>query len=163
MSFASLQPVDIKELSTQNSPLTSQFPEHLISLYKKSTENLTELEKSEVSKLLTEFQDIFVGPDGKFGRTPLAKHSIDTGNSKPIKIPPRRITYAQRPTGDQNMLPSNIIEPSGSASSAPLLLVKKKGKSWRFCVDHRKLNSVTRKDAYPLPKIDEALDALTGA
>ena len=74
MSVASLQPVDMKEdCYTESSQLTSQFPEHLRSLYEKSTENLTELEKSKASELLTEFQDIFVGPDGKFGRTPLAK------------------------------------------------------------------------------------------
>lgn len=138
MSVASLQPINIKEQNTGCSQLSSQFPEHLRSLYDKSTENLTELEKSQVSKLLTEFQNIFVGLDGKFGRTPLAKHSIDTGNSKPIIISPRRVPYAQRPIVEQEI--KNMLQN-----------------------DYRKLNTVTKKNAHPLPKIDEALDALTGA
>ena len=43
------------------------------------------------------------------------------------------------------------------------MLVKKKDCSWRFCVDYRKLNSVTLQDAYPLPRIDESLDIFTGS
>lgn len=91
---------------------------------------------------------------------------IDTGKHKPIKIPPRRLPYAQREIVEkeiQKMLDNNIIEPSESPWSAPLLLVEKKDKTWRFCVDYRQLNKITKKDAYPLPRIDESLDALAGA
>jgi hypothetical protein len=64
----------------------------------------------------------------------------------------------------QKMLDDDIIiEPSESSWSAPLLLVEKKDKTWRFCVDYRQLNKVTRKDVYPLPRIDESLDPLAGA
>ena len=63
------------------------------------------------------------------------KHSIDTGNSKPIKIPPRRLTYAKKEIS--KMLDDDVIEPSDSPWSAALLLVAKKDGSWRFCVDYR--------------------------
>ena len=61
------------------------------------------------------------------------------------------------------MLRKNIISPSQSPWSSPVILVRKKDGSLRFCVDYRKVNSVTRKDAYPLPRIDETLDTLAGS
>ena len=58
------------------------------------------------------------------------------------------------------MLDSKLIRPSSSPWISPVVLVRKKnGKLW-FCVDYRKLNSITKKDAYPLPCIDEMLNTL---
>jgi len=63
----------------------------------------------------------------------------------------------------QDLLNQDLIEPGHGAWSSPIVLVRKKDGSWRFCVDYRKLNSVTIQDAYPLPRIDESLDALAGS
>ncbi|GFV14198.1 retrovirus-related Pol polyprotein from transposon opus [Trichonephila clavipes] len=61
------------------------------------------------------------------------------------------------------MLDEGIVQPSESPWSSPVVLVRKKDGSWRFCVDYRKLNIVTKKDVYPLPRIDDTLDCLKGA
>jgi hypothetical protein len=60
------------------------------------------------------------------------------------------------------MLKSEVVQPSSSPWASPIVLVKK-DKSFRFCVDYRKLNDVTYKDAYPLPRIDDTLDSLSGS
>lgn len=61
------------------------------------------------------------------------------------------------------MLDKGIIRPSSSSYASPVILVKKKDGAIRFCVDYRGLNSITSKNVYPLPRIDDALDSLQGA
>jgi len=78
---------------------------------------------------------------------------------------PRRLLPFRREEVHQllcDMLSSNILQPSASPWASPIVLVKKKDGFTRFCIEYRKLNSVTCTDAYPLPRID-ALDTLSGS
>ncbi len=97
------------------------------------------------------------------GRTTIIEHDINTGTARPIRLPPYRLPQAYRGTVKnemQEMLEHGVIEPSTSEWSAPIVLVKKKDGSMRFCVDYRRLNGVSEADAYPMPRIDEMIDRL---
>ena len=73
-----------------------KVPEHLACLFEKVSPTLTSEQKRKVKEFLVEFQDVFIGPDGKLGRSSIVKHTIDTGDTRPIKIPPRRLPIAQK-------------------------------------------------------------------
>lgn len=94
------------------------------------------------------------------------KHYIDTETSRPIKSHGRPLTPPEHQLIEQFVeegLDQGIIEKTDSPWSSPLLLVKKQDGSTRVCVDYRALNKVTRKNAYPLPKIDETYQFLSGS
>lgn len=96
----------------------------------------------------------------------MIKHRIRTGEALTIKQRPYRVTPEQRQEIQQQvtkLLKADVIEESYSPWAAPVVLVRKRDGTWRFCLDYRKLNSVTVKDSHPLPRVDDALDALSGS
>lgn len=101
------------------------------------------------------------------GRTHMVKHEIELiPGARPIKQRYYPVSPAKQHLIDQEikkMLDDDIIEPCKSPWSSPICLVKKKDDTYRFCVDYRQLNAVTRKDAYPLPLISSILDRLRDA
>jgi len=120
-------------------------------------------QKYELTKLLKKQADLFIEVSKQIGRTGLVKHRIDTGTSSPTVQGMRRIPEAQKRIIDEEvdkMLKHKVIRPSSSPYRANFVLVQKKDGSWRPCLDFRLLNSVTKKDQYPLPRIDETLDSM---
>jgi transposase InsO family protein len=118
-----------------------------------------------VKKLLLQYRDIFSVDSHDIGCTSLAEHNIDTGDNPAIFIPPYRRSRAERSDIEhhvQSMLENDVIEEADSPWGAPVFLTDKKDSAKRFVVDFRKLNEITRKDKFPMPHIDDALDQIAG-
>ena len=113
-----------------------------------------------------EYQDIFALSDLELGKTNLVKHHIPVTNPVPFKdrhtrIPPSQFEPLRKLL--KNMEEVGAIRKSNSPWSSSIVLVKKKDGNLRFCIDLRKLNARTIKDAYALPRIEETLDYLAGS
>lgn len=94
------------------------------------------------------------------------KHKIELTDNKPLKEPYRKIPpgiYNEVREHLQEMLNMGAIEESKSPWSSNVVIVRKKDGSIRFCIDYRKLNQRTIRDAYPIPKIDDTLHMLSGS
>ena len=131
-----------------------------------SAEKLTESKRNQLYVLLTAYADVFSCSDDELGRAGQLKHSINTGNHQPIsqpacRVPPYRRKEVQKLL--QDMQKRDVIQLSTSPWASPVVLVQKKNGTLRFCIDYRKLNAITRKDAYPIPRIDDTLDTLAGS
>ncbi|UYV79411.1 K02A2.6-like [Cordylochernes scorpioides] len=150
----------------QKSKREDNVPDHLQQVWEETMKELQPGQQKELATLLATYGNIFAKSSEDYGRTDLTKHRINTGESNPIKQAPNRIPLARRQEAEtlvKEMLDQNIIEPSSSPWVSPVVLVKKKDGSTRFCVDYRKLNDITKKDSYPFPRIDATLDTLAGS
>jgi len=114
--------------------------------------NLSITEAQALKELIVDYQDIFETKGGEHWRTEKVYHRIDTGDARPIRQPPRRLPLAKQAEVLillEDMKRKGVIEESGSPWSSPVVLVRKKDVSLRFCVDYRRLNDVTRRIAFP--------------
>ena len=129
-------------------------------------DELTQRQQEQLYAVLTQYGNVFADNSGDLRKTDEIQHNIDTRNATPVRQPARRIPVAQQEEVRKlplEMQEKNVIQPSRSPWSAPVVLVKKKDGSTRFCVDYRKLNAVTHKDAHPIPRIDDTLRSLAGS
>ena len=161
---SAIQPV--MDQPSRSSCDPSTLPDHLQGLLDQTSKDLDGSQRGQLASTLLQFVDLFPVPGSALtGHTDAVEHTIDTGHSTPIRCAPRRMSpqkIKQEETCVAEMLAGGQIEPSDSPWSAPVVLVtKKNGGTW-FCVEYRRLNLATVKDAYPLPRIDDTLDMLAG-
>ena len=166
-------------VSTQSTPESVAENQTVVNCESLSTERVAALrsllsdcsatlsadQQQKVWRLLVEFADVFSLDETDIGRTDLIKHRIETTDSVPVKIPPRRLPIAKRDLVQREIdrwLELGIIRESHSAYSAPVVLVQR-GSKVRLCIDYRRLNDKTVKDAIPSPNVEAILDALAGS
>ena len=141
----------------------NQLSPALEDLLGRASANLTKEQKRALRDLVSEFQDVFAEGVMQYGAARVPPHKINTKGHEAIRQAPRRLAPIKRPIVDKlidEMQRAGVIEPSESPWASPIVLVAKKDGSTRFCVDYRKLNAITEKDAHPLPKTDELLNGL---
>ena len=146
--------------------LTNEHQQTLWGMVEGAERSLGEEEKAQLFALLLEYYTLFATGDDDFGHTSKVQHRVDTGDAPPIRQSVRRMPQLRRQEAKKlldDMLDRAVIQPSCSPWASPVVLVPKKDGSLRFCIDYRKVNSVTRKDAYPLPHVDDTLDTLAGS
>lgn len=128
--------------------------------------DLTQEQQDQVVQLLLQYQDVFSISDDDLGHCDLLEHRIKTTDDVPIKQADRRVSPHLVPEVQkqlQKWLKDGIIQKSSSPYASQMVIVKKRDGKIRICVDYRELNSKTVKDAFPLPRIEEALESLKGA
>lgn len=122
--------------------------------------------RKRVSEKLNTYTDVFAHHDLDFGHATKVKHHIKLKDDTPFKqrprmIHPRDLEAVRRHL--KSLLEAGVIRESESPYSSPIVVVRKKNGDVRLCIDYRKLNSQTIKDAYALPNVEEAFSALTGS
>ena len=141
-------------------------PEHLKVLFTRSTEGMPDAECQVVAGLLVKYQNTFSRNEWDLGLTHLAEHPINTGDAYPVKQRPRRVplAYAQEEKqAIEDLLKKGVIQKSTSPWASPIVLVKKKNGSVRPCVDYRRVNALVKPDGFPLPRVQDCLDAVAGS
>ena len=148
--------------STAPGPALRPFPEGELDI----GETLTTEQRRRLFRLLDLFPDIMSTHESDTGLTDLVVHQIHTGDAAPINSRPYRLSFAERREVSklvEEYLAAGFIQESDSPWACPIVLVRKKDGTLRFCCDWRKLNGCTRRDAMPLPRIDDMIDRLAKA
>ena len=144
-----------------NEPLP--IPPHLEDPYNQAAQNYqTSLQRQEIRQPLNQYSDVSSSCDTDVGLSNRVQHSIPTlPDTQPIRQPPRRLGFEKNQEVDKqvhDLVEKGMVTATDSAWSAPVELVKKKDGSRRPCVDDRSLGTVTRRDADPLPQMNDSPD-----
>ena len=126
-------------------------------------ELLSAKQSEDLHHLLREHHNAFSLEEHERGEADCVEMEIHTGDATPRKVPARRMPFAVRQevaTQLRNMQKAGVIQPSSSPWASPVVIVRKKDGTYRFCVDYRALNAVTKADTFPLPRVDDLLDQL---
>ena len=135
--------------------------DELFSRIKIASKSLSPDQRKKIQLMLWRLRRAFAKNDNSIKQTDLAEHSINTGDAAPLRSRPYRLSHKEYEVVKEEidkMLKNNVIRKSNSPWASPVVLVQKKDGSIRFCVDYRRLNSVTKKDVYPIPRVDESLE-----
>lgn len=152
----------VKSTNLANTPM----PDHIQEMYHSCIKDLSPDEAKSVNILFLKHAAVFSKSKSDLGNTDIIQHRINTGLAPPIRLPPRRVPMAMKEAVDaevQRLIDTDLVVRSKSPWAFPLVPIRKKDNSIRICVDYRKLNEVTLPDSYPLPRIQDCLDALQNA
>ncbi|KAA0067574.1 Ty3/gypsy retrotransposon protein [Cucumis melo var. makuwa] len=119
-----------------------------------------------ISSVIKQYKDVFEWPEKLPPRREIEHQIRMKEGTNPINVRPCRYGFHKKEEMEKlvkEMLNSGVIRPSTSPYSSPILLVKKKDDSWRFCVDYRAVNNATIPDKFPIPVVEELFDELCGA
>ena len=126
-------------------------------------ELLTTEQTEELHTFLGQHHSAFCLEEQERGETDLVEMEIHTKDAAPKKVPARRMPFAVRQEVARQireMQQAGVIQPSSSPWASPVVMVRKKDGTHRFCIDYRDLNAVTVPGTFPLPRIDDLLDQL---
>ena len=169
------QPIDVsdEEVANFNPDL---IPDFLRDLYERSKGLLDDRQKARFGKLLITLQEAFSKDENDIGKITNYVHKLNTGDAKPVKQPiwrPPLHLRAEEEAELKRMLDLDVIRPCISEWQANPVLVRKRGEAnqaaagkntgpIRYCISYKKLNKVLAKDHFPIPKISEVLNFLSG-
>ena len=144
-----------------------EIPTHLRTLYERSVQGRNTTECDSVKSLLCKYSHAFSKDDYDLGLCHLTEHAINVEpDARPIRQPPRRVppAYAdEERKAIEDLEKKGVIQKSTSPWSSAIVLVKKKNGGIRPCVDYRRLNALVRPEGFPMPRIQDCLDAVAGA
>ena len=158
--FNEVVPVSLASLVPERDEFGPEVPKAGVSAVAGLGDHLSGAQQADVAKLQRQFADVFSPLPG---RTRLIEHHIVTPpgvtvRTRPYRLPAHKLEVVNREL--EAMLDLGVVEESHSAWCSPIVLVGKRDGSVRFCVDYRRVNEVSKFDAYPMPRIDELLDRL---
>ncbi|KAF9761100.1 Retrovirus-related Pol polyprotein from transposon [Nosema granulosis] len=148
--------------------ILKKYPNVLLQVLDRNWPKVHNIQKcdQEMERIKTDFRDLFKDTIEKHKPCTVRRHYINTGNSLPIYCRPGRVPINFEKSVEEEVrknLEMGIISESESPWNSRIVPVTKKDGSLRMCIDFRPLNKITIKDRYPIPRIDEILDLLSGA